>query len=424
MIIPAHDHVLPLITINVIAQAPLKLTNTNYSAWRMQFNTLLIGYDLVGFVDGTRPCPTPTLTTTNGTTPNPAYSLWVRQDQLILNAIIGSISPTIIPFIATATTSRDAWTTLFNTYAKPSRGRIMSLKGILDNLNKGEKTITEYMQIIKTCNDELLLMNAAYDIDELTLKILRGLGDEYSPLASAVKARETPVSFDELHEKLITYEAQLKQDQDKKSLTPASAYLTTKNPTFSQNPHYKASSYRRGPSLNTSPQNAKPHPHQTRPQPKPYRGFCQLCGTQGHSAKRCSTYKHIPWTDHSSPHARSPTAQAHFTSPTALSSGEWLLDSGTSHHVTSDLQNLSLHSESTGHGDIMIGDGTGLPITHTGFSTLQSSHNSFRLHNVLYVPSMKRNLISVSQFCLTNNVSIEFLPHSFLVKDLRTGQRF
>ena len=54
----------------------------------------------------------------------------------------------------------------------------MSLKGILDNLHEGETTIMEYMQLIKTCNDELLLMNVAYDIDDLTLKVLRGLGDK------------------------------------------------------------------------------------------------------------------------------------------------------------------------------------------------------------------------------------------------------
>ena len=34
---------------------------------------------------------------------------------------------------------------------------------------------------------------------------------------------------------------------------------------------------------------------------------------------------------------------------------------------------------------------------------------------------MRRNLISVSHFCLTNNISIEFLPRSFLMKDLRMG---
>lgn len=54
------------------------------------------------------------------------------------------------------------------------------------------------------------------------------------------------------------------------------------------------------------------------------------------------------------------------------SSTEWLLDSGSSHHVTIDLQNLSLHSKYDDNGDIMIGNGTSLCITHTGFSKLCS----------------------------------------------------
>ena len=87
-------------------------------------------------------------------------------------------------------------------------------------------------------------MYVAYDIDELTLKILRGLGDEYSSLASAIKARETLVSFYGLHEKLIICETQLKQDQEKKLLTLASAYLTAKNPKSSPYHNYKANSYR------------------------------------------------------------------------------------------------------------------------------------------------------------------------------------
>ena len=34
---------------------------------------------------------------------------------------------------------------------------------------------------------------------------------------------------------------------------------------------------------------------------------------------------------------------------------------------------------------------------------------------------MKKNLISISQFCTSNNVSIEFVPAAFLVKDIYTG---
>ena len=63
----------------------------------------------------------------------PAYNIWIRQDQFILNALVGFLSPTIIPFAARAKTSQEAWSILANTYATPSRGRIKQVKNILKN---------------------------------------------------------------------------------------------------------------------------------------------------------------------------------------------------------------------------------------------------------------------------------------------------
>lgn len=40
----------------------------------------------------------------------------------------------------------------------------------------------------------------------------------------------------------------------------------------------------------------------------------------------------------------------------ASNQSQWILDSGTSHHVTTDLQNLVMHSPYTGIEDIMIAD--------------------------------------------------------------------
>jgi hypothetical protein len=74
-----------LVTINVTAQALLKLNSTNYLSWRLQFQTLFIGYDLQGYIDGTKPCPSQYLTTTttdNTTTQtlNQEYHTWIHQD--------------------------------------------------------------------------------------------------------------------------------------------------------------------------------------------------------------------------------------------------------------------------------------------------------------------------------------------------------
>lgn len=104
-----------------------------------------------------------------------------------------------------------------------------------------------------------------------------------------------------------------------------------------------------------------------------------------------------------------------------FSSSTWLLDSGESHHVTTDLNNLVLHTPYNGNEELIIGDGTGLHISHVGSLTLSHFSSHLQLNNVLYVPSMSRNIISISQFCVDNNATIEFLPNSFRVKDLKTG---
>ncbi|RVW12141.1 Retrovirus-related Pol polyprotein from transposon RE1 [Vitis vinifera] len=128
-------------------------------------------------------------------------------DQLLLNALIGSLSPTIIPFIAQAKTAKEAWTILANTYAKPSRGRIKQVKTKLKNPTKGSQNVTEYLHFVKTCADELAILGVPLDPEDLTDKILDRLGDDYKELVCAVQARDTSITFDELHEKLLSFEA-------------------------------------------------------------------------------------------------------------------------------------------------------------------------------------------------------------------------
>lgn len=45
--------------------------------------------------------------------------------------------------------------------------------------------------------------------EDLTIKILNCLDEEYKELSNTIQARETEISFGELHEKLLNHEAQL-----------------------------------------------------------------------------------------------------------------------------------------------------------------------------------------------------------------------
>lgn len=103
----------------------------NHLTWKLQFQYLFIDYDLHVYIGGIMLCP-PVIITTNGvTSPNLTSSFWFCQDQLILNAIIGSLFVTIMLFIARLVTSREAWTILSDTYATPSRDCIEQVKNVL-----------------------------------------------------------------------------------------------------------------------------------------------------------------------------------------------------------------------------------------------------------------------------------------------------
>ena len=100
---------------------------------------------------------------------------------------------------------------------------------------------------------------------------------------------------------------------------------------------------------------------------------------------------------------------------------KWLIDSAASHNITGDLTNLSIHSEYDGTDEVVLGDGTGLVVSHIGSLALHSPHKTFFLRDTLCVPHIHKNLISVHHFTKQNNVFVEFHPFYFLVKEQKTG---
>ncbi|KAJ9556979.1 hypothetical protein OSB04_011593 [Centaurea solstitialis] len=98
----------------------------------------------------------------------------------------------------------------------------------------------------------------------------------------------------------------------------------------------------------------------------------------------------------------------------------WLFDSGASHHITNDLNALSLHAPDDGTDELIIGDGSSLTITHVGSLILRFSNTSLILKNVLCVPSISKNIISISRLCIDNHILIELFSFNFLIKDFKT----
>ena len=112
---------------------------------------------------------------------------------------------------------------------------------------------------------------------------------------------------------------------------------------------------------------------------------------------------------------------AFVASPPSQFDANWYPDSGSTNHLTPNLNNLNLHAEEyQGPDQIHVGDGTSLDIKHIGSSKLLTSSTS--LKHVPHVPNIQKKLVSVSQFTRDHDVFIEFNASYFCVKDETTGR--
>lgn len=157
----------------------------------------------------------------------------------------------------------------------------------------------------------------------------------------------------------------------------------------------------------------------------PPRDICQICDKPYHSARNChnrlNTEDYPPTNRRSADRQRQPGKKQAFTaytSPSAITD-PWVVDSGASNHVTADLGGLDLSSDYVGSDNLIVGNAESLPITHTGTYTLPALHDASKLslNNILVVPKISQNLLSVSQLCKDNNVSVELLVNYCLIKD-------
>lgn len=139
----------PVVPLSAHHHLPIKLTHTNYPSWRAHLVALLRGHDLLGFIDGTSVCPSIDSSGSNAA----SVTAWIRQDQLLLAAIFGSLAPDVLPLVSSALTSAEAWGVLTRLFASRSRSRVNQLKSELYRISIGSKSITEYLHHVKSKAD-------------------------------------------------------------------------------------------------------------------------------------------------------------------------------------------------------------------------------------------------------------------------------
>ncbi|KAE8697600.1 hypothetical protein F3Y22_tig00110621pilonHSYRG00550 [Hibiscus syriacus] len=243
-------------------------------------------------------------------------------------AHLSILSSSLVPLIQQSATSREAWQILANTYAHPTRGYIKKIKDHIKKATKGSQSISDYMQYIKCRTDQLAALGKSMDHEDIIEKILEGLDDDYRHIADIVEGRDTHISFDEPHEKLINKELTIQQTQSASFL-----HLVTINVASTRsNRSHRFSSNRMQPPHSTPRQQPSQPPQATTPSTRPLAQCYSLLVHLISVAPKSACHHNLRY--------RNPA---------------WLLDSGASHHVTADLGNLLLHAPYDGPDDTEIG---------------------------------------------------------------------
>ena len=211
----------------------IKLTRDNYLLWKAQIVSYFKGQHLYGYLDGTTPAP-PRVSTVvvDGdiqTLQYPKFQHWHLQDQMILNAIISSLSKKILTHVVKCTTSWDVLQALECMFTSQSRATTMQIHYQLATLKKGNSSIGDYFHQFTTLVDTLAAIDQPLNDFELISFLLAGLGLNYDSFVTIVTTRVDPLSVEELYGHLLAHEICLEQQQPAVNLTIVGANFDKAN---------------------------------------------------------------------------------------------------------------------------------------------------------------------------------------------------
>ncbi|CAA0842158.1 Unknown protein, partial [Striga hermonthica] len=349
---------------------------------------------------------------------NKAYPIWVKQDQLIASWLLSSLSENVLITTVGLNTSKEIWASLKQGFASHSLAKQMQLKLELQALKKGNMKIREYFNKVKGICDLLAAAGHKISENDQILHLLAGLGSDYNPVVISITSRTEACSMMEAYSILLSFESRLESTDSTNE--GDGSFLAANLVTHSPNRGGRGFNSFRGRSngQNQTNRGGRSNGRSGSSRGRGGRGFgnnrarCQICGYNNHTVDKCYYRFDMNFVPKSQNSNGSYQGQANSTMSLASmvnygsqsSEGSqdmiWFPDSGATHHITNELNNLTLASEYGGNETIQTANGTGMLIAHSGKSMMKGHFpyhsNAFLLNNLMHVPQITNNLLSVS----------------------------
>ena len=368
-----------------------QLNGSNYGTWKIQCKMALVKDGLWGVVDNTDPAP-------SVSDSEDKKAKYKSKKDKALATIVLSIEPALLYIIDEPNDPVVVWQKLADQFQKKTWANKLVLRCKLQSLKlKDGGSVQQHIREMTETFNELSVMGVAMDDEDRVVQLLASLPESYSTIVTALEANEKVPSLEVVTERLLHEERKLSE----RSSSSSNGAFSMKHKRSVRCHHcHKLGHFQRN-----CPERAhggdkqrsyEPrHEHKSVPKAK---GPDKRAGRHAaHSTRASTRYSSDSESD----------MVGLIVSQLALSVGStnpdcWIIDSGATCHISNN-RSLFVEYESLDESQsVTLGDGHTLEAVGKGVVALKLELEggktiTGRLHDVLYVPELAYNLLSISK---------------------------
>jgi len=364
----------------------------NFHLWKFKMQMVLEERELWGIVSGGEVEPT------GEGIVQATIQKFLKRARKAFATICFSLGDEQLSLVRSAKTAKEAWDKLENHYKVKSLANKLFLRRKHVTATMAESdAMLEHINRMKSLAGQLESVGAAVTEDDEVATLLCSLPDSYSDLIIALESRAEDLTMEFLVARLL-HEEQKRKGDTGVSDTKEKAMVSFKGKTKG---HPERKSY-------VSKTGTKK------------KGKCYNCGLQGHFAKDCckpkinNKFQRQREQANTSACTEGDDIKGHvlfLMSSDAGSASQWYIDSGASQHMTNSKESMVHYQECASPELVRMGNNYEIKAYGKGNIWFEVNangvHKPAELVDVLYVPALGKNLLSVS--AVTNKVTLYYL---------------